>query len=165
MSSWDLIFKLKQETDKLETVIFQLYFRVIIRPNDVQNLVWWFCFQASVSNLSVSCFNLNIKSQDYVFRSVFYSLLLHKLAPRLLLAKFWDNQAIKRSVKNDTVNAQVGEGGARINNLLAPKLSKRLTWSKSRTYTTLLKVVPHVTRLMAWAIFVQLLDITRNVLF
>ena len=36
MSSWDSIFKLKQETDKLETVIFRLYFRVIIRPNDLQ---------------------------------------------------------------------------------------------------------------------------------
>ena len=38
MLSWDLIFRLKQETDKLETVIFRLYFRVIIRTNDLQKL-------------------------------------------------------------------------------------------------------------------------------
>ena len=38
MSSWDLIFKLKQETDKLETVLFRLHFRAIIRPNDLQKL-------------------------------------------------------------------------------------------------------------------------------
>ena len=38
MSSWELMFKLKQETDKLETVIFRLYFRVIIRPNNLQKL-------------------------------------------------------------------------------------------------------------------------------
>ena len=38
MSSCDLIFKLEQETDKLKTVIFQLYFRVIIRPSDLQKL-------------------------------------------------------------------------------------------------------------------------------
>ena len=47
MSSCDLIFKLEQETDKLKTVF----------------------------NLSVSCSNLNIKSQDDIFRSVFYPLL------------------------------------------------------------------------------------------
>ena len=35
MSSWDLIFKLKQETDKLKTVIFRVYLRVIIRLNDL----------------------------------------------------------------------------------------------------------------------------------
>ena len=36
MSSCDLMFKLEQETDKLKMVIFQLYFRVIIRPSDLQ---------------------------------------------------------------------------------------------------------------------------------
>ena len=38
MSSCDLIFKFEQETDKLQTVIFRLYFRVIIRPSDLQKL-------------------------------------------------------------------------------------------------------------------------------
>ena len=38
MSSWDFIFKWKQETDTLETVTFRLYLRVIIRPNDWQKL-------------------------------------------------------------------------------------------------------------------------------
>ena len=36
MSSCDLIFKLEQETDKLKMVIFWIYFRVIIRPSDLQ---------------------------------------------------------------------------------------------------------------------------------
>ena len=34
MSPCDLIFKLKQERDKLETAIFRFYFRVIIRQSD-----------------------------------------------------------------------------------------------------------------------------------
>ena len=38
MSSCDLVFKLEQETDKLKMVIFRLYFRVIIRPSDLQKL-------------------------------------------------------------------------------------------------------------------------------
>ena len=38
MSSWDLILELKQETNKLEKIIFRFYFRVIIRPNDLQKL-------------------------------------------------------------------------------------------------------------------------------
>ena len=38
MSSWDWIFKLEQETDKLEMATFRLYFRIIIRPNDLQKL-------------------------------------------------------------------------------------------------------------------------------
>ena len=36
MSSCDLIFMLEQETDKLKMVIFWIYFRVIIRPSDLQ---------------------------------------------------------------------------------------------------------------------------------
>ena len=38
MSSCDLIFKLEQDTDKLKTVIFRLYFRAIIRPSGLQKL-------------------------------------------------------------------------------------------------------------------------------
>ena len=55
MSSCDLIFKLKQETDKLETVIFRLYrFGLMMTLKQSRNI--------TVSNLSVSCFNLNIKT-------------------------------------------------------------------------------------------------------
>ena len=38
MSSCDLIFKLEQETDKLKTVIFRLFFRAIVRPSGLQKL-------------------------------------------------------------------------------------------------------------------------------
>ena len=38
MSSCDLIFKLEQDTDKLKMVIFWIFFRVMIRPSDLQKL-------------------------------------------------------------------------------------------------------------------------------
>ena len=44
MSSCDLTFKLEQETDKLKTVIFWPYFRVIIRPSGLQKLTMLYIY-------------------------------------------------------------------------------------------------------------------------
>ena len=60
MLSWDLIFKLKQETDKLEMVIFQFYFRVIIKPNDLQKLATLYVYAITRMMSSVINNEINI---------------------------------------------------------------------------------------------------------
>ena len=68
MSSCDLIFKLEQEY------------------NNKYNNIIYVIINIAIFNLSVSCYNLNIKSQDDIFWSLFY--LIHECSSSIFYYKW-----------------------------------------------------------------------------